>query len=269
MSELALSLRRILGLLRRYVYIVYRSWPRYVDLIYPPLFHIILWGFISKHLADLSDSMESAAGILLSGVLLWNVLNYGYRGVVLAFTEDLASRHFAHLFTSPLRSHELVVALFLFSLFRIIIGCGGAALLAIPMQHFSIFAMLGPALAVLLFNLLWFSWSIGLIIAGLKVRLGLAATSLTPVIVAGIHPLSGVYYPIDVLPEWLQVIAWCLPSAPTFEGMRAVLFDGVLRVDLVLYSCVLNGVWTLIASLAFLSLLKSARRHGLLLQVGE
>jgi ABC-2 type transport system permease protein len=51
--------------------------------------------------------------------------------------------------------------------------------------------------------------------------------------------------------------------------MRAVLFDGVLRVDLLLHAVLLNLVWMAVAVLVFVLLFRSARDRGLLLQVGE
>jgi ABC-2 type transport system permease protein len=109
----------------------------------------------------------------------------------------------------------------------------------------------------------------GLIIASLVLRLGLGAESLAWALIFLIQPLSGVYYPIATLPAWLQPLSWCLPSAPIFEGMRAVLFDGVLRADLLLYAVLLNLVWMALAVLVFVILFRSARDRGLLLQVGE
>ena len=60
-----------------------------------------------------------------------------------------------------------------------------------------------------------------------------------------------------------------LPSAPVFEGMRAVLFDGALRADLLLDAVLLNVVWMAVAIVVFVILFRSARNRGLLLQVGE
>jgi ABC-2 type transport system permease protein len=78
-----------------------------------------------------------------------------------------------------------------------------------------------------------------------------------------------VYYPIATLPAWLHPLSWCLPSAPVFEGMRAVLFQGVFRADLLLHAVLLNTVWMAIAVVVFVILFRSARNRGLLLQVGE
>jgi ABC-2 type transport system permease protein len=100
-------------------------------------------------------------------------------------------------------------------------------------------------------------------------RLGLGAESLAWALVFLIQPLSGVYYPIATLPAWLQPLSWCLPSAPVFEGMRAVLFEHTLRTDLLLHAALLNVIWMAVATVVFVILFRSARNRGLLLQVGE
>jgi ABC-2 type transport system permease protein len=268
-SEPALSLRRIRGMMRRHWYLLAGSWPRVLELAYWPTVQMILWGFITKFLADHTDLVAQAAGVFLSAVLLWDVLFRGQLSVSLLFMEEMYARHLGHLFVSPLRPYELVASLFAMSVLRVVIGVGGAALLAIPIHQFSIFEALGPALLAFFANLLWFSWAMGLMIAAAVLRLGLGAESLAWALIFLIQPLSGVYYPIAVLPDWLQPISWCLPSAPIFEGMRAVLFDGVLRVDLLLHAMLLNVVWMAVAVLVFVLLFRSARDRGLLLQVGE
>ena len=81
--------------------------------------------------------------------------------------------------------------------------------------------------------------------------------------------MSGVYYPIDILPHWLQFVAYALPSSHVFEGMRAVLTDHVFRTDLMLSALAINAVLLLASFAAFLALLRSARRAGSLLSSGE
>ena len=39
--------------------------------------------------------------------------------------------------------------------------------------------------------------------------------------------VSGVYYSIDVLPGWMQVISWFSPATYTLNAVRAGLIDGV------------------------------------------
>jgi ABC-2 type transport system permease protein len=82
-------------------------------------------------------------------------------------------------------------------------------------------------------------------------------------------PLTCVYYPVSVLPEWLQHVAWMLPPTYVFEGMRAVLTEHVFRTDLMLSALAINAVLLLASFAAFLALLRSARRAGSLLSSGE
>ena len=52
-----------------------------------------------------------------------------------------------------------------------------------------------------------FGWAIGLIIAGLVIRLGLGAESLAWAAIFFIQPFSAVYYPIETLPVAVRWIA--------------------------------------------------------------
>ena len=38
--------------------------------------------------------------------------------------------------------------------------------------------------------------------------------------------VSGIYYPITVLPHWLQVLAWFSPATYTLTSVRAAVLDG-------------------------------------------
>jgi ABC-2 type transport system permease protein len=82
-------------------------------------------------------------------------------------------------------------------------------------------------------------------------------------------PLACVYYPVRVLPVWLQYVSWSLPPTYVFEGMRALLIDHSFRADLMVESLAINAVLLVASFAAFLALLRSARRHGSLLGGGE
>ena len=262
------SLGRIYAMVLRYVYLVRRSWPRLLEMIYWPAVQLILWGFISRFFETNSTWVAQASGVLMAAVLLWDVLFRAHLGVSLAFFEEMYSRNLGHLFVSPLRVQELAGALLTISLLRTLIGIGGAALLAIPLYDFSIFG-LGLPLLGFFANLLVMGWAIGLLVSGLVLRYGLGAESFAWVSIFAIAPISGIYYPVSVLPEWLQAVAWCLPSSHVFEGMRAVMFEHVFRGDLMWQAAGLNVIYLLMGVGAFLLAFNSARTRGLLLRVGE
>ena len=154
------------------------------------------------------------------------------------------------------------------SLIRTLIGITPAALLAIPLYQFSIFE-LGLPLVAFFVNLMVMGWAIGLLVSALVLRLWLGAESLAWLTIFAVAPVSGIYYPISVLPGWLQPVAWALPSAHVFEGMRAVLIEGVFRTDLFASAMALNVVYIVAAAGFFLWIFEIARKRGLLLNIGE
>ncbi len=100
-------------------------------------------------------------------------------------------------------------------------------------------------------------------------RWGLGAEELAWAAVFLLAPVSGVYYPIGVLPDWLQVIARAVPTSYVFEGMRAVLLEHSFRTDLFMKALAINGLY-MVAGIAFYLLaIRYARKHGMLMQMGE
>jgi ABC-2 type transport system permease protein len=154
------------------------------------------------------------------------------------------------------------------SVIRLAIGMVPVSLMAIAFFGFNLWSM-GLALAVFFLNLILTSWAIGILVSGLLLRHGLGAESLAWTFMFLFLPLTCVYYPVAVLPSWLQAIAWILPPTYVFEGMRALLIDKVFRVDLMIESFALNAVLFAAAVAGFLFLLKRARREGTLLQGGD
>jgi ABC-2 type transport system permease protein len=100
-------------------------------------------------------------------------------------------------------------------------------------------------------------------------RNGMGAESLAWTLMFVLMPLTCVYYPVATLPGWLQVVSWALPPTYVFEGMRALVMDHVFRADLMAQALALNALYFAAAVVAFLQLLKSARKQGSLLQSGE
>jgi ABC-2 type transport system permease protein len=260
--------RRIYAMLLRHLYILRGSLPRLLELAYWPTMQMIIWGFMSTFLATNSSWVARAGGVLLAAVLLWDVLFRGQLGLSLSFMEEMWSRNLGHLFVSPLRPGELVVSMMAMSFIRTLIGVGPAALLCILFYHYSVFS-LGPPLIVFFVNLIVLGWALGLLVVALLLRFGLGAENLAWFIGFMMAPISAVYYPVSVLPDWLQRVAWVLPSTYVFEGMRSVLFEHRFRLDLLAGAVTFNIIYLAAAFALFIAAFQSARRRGSLLQVGE
>jgi ABC-2 type transport system permease protein len=154
------------------------------------------------------------------------------------------------------------------SLIRLAIGVIPMTLLAIFFFDFNFYSI-GLPLIVFFCNLIFTSWSIGIFVSGLVLRNGLGAESIVWTLMFGVMPLACIYYPVTVLPHWLQYVAWALPPTYVFEGMRSLLIDHVFRADLMIQAFAINAVLLMASFAIFLALLRSAKRHGSLLQGSE
>jgi ABC-2 type transport system permease protein len=267
-SSLEFSINRVAAMVRRYWYLLRSSWPRILDLIYWPAVQMLMWGFLQLYISQNSGFFAQASGVFIGAVLLWDILFRGQLGFSISFLEEMYARNLGNLMMSPLRPVEFISALMVMSLIRLFIGMIPVSLLAIAFFGFNVWS-LGFALAAFFVNLILTSWAIGIFVAGLLLRNGLGAESMAWTIMFLFLPLTCVYYPVAVLPHWLQYFAWCLPPTYVFEGMRALLIDHVFRADLMLEALAFNVVLFAAASVAFLKLLSSARVQGSLLQGGD
>jgi ABC-2 type transport system permease protein len=100
-------------------------------------------------------------------------------------------------------------------------------------------------------------------------RWGLGAEELAWASIFLIAPVSGVYYPIAVLPAWLRPVAYAVPSSHVFEGMRAVLREGALHWDRLGIALALDALYVAIGASLFAWAVRYARVHGTLLAAGE
>jgi ABC-2 type transport system permease protein len=267
-AGLEFSLNRVGAMVRRYWYLLRSSWPRILDLIYWPTVQMLMWGFLQLYVSQNAGFFATVGGVFIGAVLLWDILFRGQLGFSISFLEEMYARNLGNLMMSPLRPVEFIAALMIMSLVRLSIGMVPVSLLAIVFFGFNLWAF-GFALAAFFANLILTSWAIGIFIAGVLLRNGLGAESLAWTIMFLFLPLTCVYYPVAVLPDWLQWFAWILPPTYVFEGMRALLIDHVFRADLMLEALALNAVLFAAAAIAFVKLLASARVQGSLLQTGE
>ncbi len=259
---------RIGAMVRRYWYLLMSSWPRLLELIYWPALQIITWGFLQSFISQNAGFFARAGGTLIGAVILWDILFRGQLGFSISFLEEMWARNLGNLMMSPLKPIEFLISLMIMSLIRLAIGVIPMTLIAFLFFRFNFYSI-GLPLIIFFCNLIFTSWSIGIFVSGLVLRNGLGAESIVWTLMFGIMPLACIYYPVTVLPHWLQYVAWSLPPTYVFEGMRALLTDGVFRADLMVVSFAINVVLFIASFAIFLALLRSARRHGSLIQSGE
>jgi ABC-2 type transport system permease protein len=99
-------------------------------------------------------------------------------------------------------------------------------------------------------------------------RFGQAAEALIWGIPFLIQPISAVFYPVRVLPVWLQGVAKSLPSTHVFEGMRMALATGRVDAGALAAALALNVLYLAAGSLFFAWMLGRVREKGYLSRLG-
>ena len=122
MSLGPINLGRVFAVVVRQFYLLRGSPVRLLPMIAWVAIDIVLWGFLSRYLTQLTGSHFNFTAALLGAVLLWDFLTRVMQGVTTAFFEDVWSRNFLNLFATPLRISEYVTGLVLTSVATSIVG---------------------------------------------------------------------------------------------------------------------------------------------------
>jgi len=263
-----MKFHRIYALYLRHFYLIKSSFPRILDLIYWPTIQIILWGFISKFFTMHSDFYDNTAGVILSAAILYDFLFRSSISFNMLFLEEIWSRNFTNLFIAPLKVSEIITALTATALIRTVIGIVPAILLASPFFGVSLLN-LGPSLALLLLSLYMFGITLGLFVVSGLLRYGPAFENVAWSSLFLLAPLGCIYYPLSILPEWLQILAKGLPLVYIFEEVRSILVNNTVNYYNIMSALILNLIYFLLSVFVFYSAFHEARNRGTLINVGE
>ncbi len=255
------------ALVLRYIFLYTRHPVRLVELVFWPLVDLLVWGFLTVYLQQQSaGGLPTATTFLLGGMILWDVLFRSQQGVAISFLEDVWTRNLLNVFVAPVRTAEYVTATCLVGVLRVSVTLVVLAVVAALAYGFDLSTM-GLALLPFLANLMLFGWFLGMVSTALIMRWGQAAESLAWAVPFFIQPLAAVFYPVSVLPGWIQPIAHALPCTAVFEGMRVVLGGHPTPWGLIGRALALNLVWGGGAAGFFAANLRYVRKTGLLVKV--
>ena len=260
--------KKIYALSLRHIYLIKGSFPRILDLIYWPTIQIFLWGFISKFFTISSTYYNNTVGIILSAAILYDFLFRSSISYNMMFLEEIWSRNFTNLFIAPIKLSEIIAALTFTAIFRTLIGLIPAALIAIPLFGVSIFKV-GIPLIFLMISLYIFGVTLGLLVTAGLLRFGPSFENIAWASLFFLAPLGCIYYPVEILPNWLQVIAKFLPLVHIFEELRNILINNVLSVQAIIYSIIISFFYFIFGILIFYIAYFGAKKRGNLINMGE
>jgi ABC-2 type transport system permease protein len=255
--------RPIAGIVLRQIYLMRGSPVRVFPMVTWVAIDMVLWGFLTRYLDSVSAKGVDLVPALLGGVLLWDFCTRIMQGVSTAFLEDVWSRNFLNLFSSPLSISEYIVGLVITSIMTSALGLLTMLLIANGIFHLEFFS-LGLALAAFLSLLFVFGITLGICGSAIVLRFGPASEWLLWPLPALLSPFAAVFYPLNVLPSWMQAVAHLLPPAYVFEGMRGVLAGQPFPARLMLEGGAISLIELVLAAVLYGRIYRHAVRTGLL-----
>ena len=262
----------VLALVTRQILLFTRNPVRATELFFWPIVQLLVWGFTTTYLQQVAVESENGfphfITYLIGGIILWDALFRSQQGVAISFLEDVWTRNLLNVFASPIHMTEYLGASFVVGMLRVIVTGAVMAVIALIAYSFNLFQFQW-ALFAFYANLMIFGWTLGMVSTSLILRWGHAAESLAWAVPFLIQPFACVFYGIDVLPPVMQAIAYSMPPAHVFEGMRELLSTGEINGQRLLVACCLNLAALTGASLLFSRMLKVARDRGLLVKAAS
>jgi len=254
---------RALAITLRHLYLLVGSGSRVVPIFAWVTIDMILWGYITRYLDTVSLPDVNVGTALLAAVVCWGFFGRVMHGVTTAFFEDVWSRNFLNLFTTPLSIAEYITGLALSSVLTSLIAL--SVLLFMSSWLFDLFLpAYGPAMAVLFFTMFLFGIALGIAGCALVLRFGPPAEWFIWPIPAVIAPFVGVFYPLSILPDWMYAAGRCLPPSYAFEQLRAQITGVEISIASTLPALGLAALWLALAGLLFYCVFRHVMRSGLI-----
>lgn len=241
---------------------------RTFDVVFWPVFELILWGFVSLWVQSIAspDLKTQILYSLLTALLFWDLFNRAQQGFSVAFLEERWSHNLVNIFVAPVTLREFLAGLVAVSVIKSVLALSLLIVLSWALYALDIFK-LGFFFVPFLLNIFLFGLTLGIVAVSLVIRFGSSVEIMVWALSALLQPVSAVFYPVSVLPSFLQKIVFLLPTTHMFEGMREVLRAQILPVDSVGAAFVLNIVYLAMALLFFRHMFLLARKKGLLLRL--
>ena len=247
----------------RQVYLIRGSFSRVFPLFAWIAIDMILWGFLTKYLNQVSSAGFNFVPVLLGAVLFWDFFIRIMQGVTMAFFEDVWSRNFLNIFATPLSVSEYVGGLVLSSIFTSIIGLTVMLIVAAACFKLSL-VVYGVMVMPFILVLFLFGIAIGIFGSAIVLRFGPASEWFIWPIPALLSPFVGVLYPVSTLPQWMQIISRILPPSYVFEALRAIVAGKGVSLAALTWSAVLACGYIILAYRVFVNVYKGTLRTGLI-----
>jgi ABC-2 type transport system permease protein len=219
-----MAFHRIWAVVLRYLYAI-RDPSRLAEFVFWPIIDIGFYGFIASWFSSFQE-IPNIVPIFVTGLVLWQVIYRANYEICVNVIDEFWEQNLYNMVATPLKPIEWALGMMLGSCIKMFFTLSFGSFVAWLFFGVNIFA-LGALLPILVVLCLFSGWITGFLAAGLLVYTGPKLNQLPWVTIAISGLFSTVYYPLSILPDWMQLIARSLPMTYIFETLREFLMTGV------------------------------------------
>lgn len=256
-----MNIFRIRAIIQKFWFSNMRDIFRLFDMFFWPVIELFTWGIFSVFLSKSSVGGVNLVTLLLGGIVLWSFFNRASKDISLSMIDELWSRNFINLFSTPLTMGEYVIGAVIIGFVKLLISMVLLFFLAYAFYAFNVSSMgfyIIPSAA----GITLFGWALSIVVQASFLRYGHTVEVFIWAIASLVQPFSCIFYPLSALPHWAQYVARILPTTYFFENMRRVMMgQNMDRIQLVI-AFSLNFIYLFLALMYLKLSYRKARENG-------
>jgi len=219
-----MNMLRIRTVIKRHWLVLWRSPHRWFEIGFWPVMDVVLWGSLGVFVAQENNMSRAATPYLLAGIVLFWTLTQVQMTMATGVMEETWTRNLLNILTTSVTPAEYVAGVAVFGLVKL--GFALVTLMAVTIGLYGFdLTEIGWSVIPIVTLLVLNGWAVAFVVVGLILRFGQSAEILTWGINYVVLAISGVFFPVEALPGFLQPIANILPTTHAFAAARDML-DG-------------------------------------------
>jgi len=231
-------------------------------LVYP-LITILSLGIFASFIISKGGPTDTLLFIFV-GFVAWNMYDISQRAITFAITFDIWDGCMKHSMITSSRIKDFVIGNALFGLLTSVIGTLGMGLIGFLLFNFNIFSI-GIYLILALPVIFIFATAFGLIVNSLMITKSHHWMALIWISGAIMMIFSGVFYPISVLPEPVQIFSYALPTTHGIDAMRSAYNSSFGAANTsIIYGFVLSIIYLVITYYIFKKAIRHSKKTGVM-----
>jgi len=254
-----MSFRRIWAVVLRYQY-AWRDPSRIGEFIIWPMIDMGFLGLLATWFGALSSNSHILT-YFISALILWQLIYRANFEICFNILDEFWEQNLINFIASPLRPSEWVLAAMMSGMLKIIFTLFFGAFAGWLFFQVNIFS-LGWILPMFVVLCLLSGWIVGFFGAAVIIYKGSKFPQIPWVLITLMALFSSIYYPVKILPGWMQVVSQSLPMTYVFAGLRDWITTGTVTNVYFIYSFILSFFYLALGIFVFLYMFEKSRVRG-------